>query len=345
MNVLKPFEKWGRRILVYLLAQIFAAPKRRLNLPDSPKILVIRLDPRVGNLILLTPLLTALKDKYPTAQIDLLSSPKASVLLERHPALHAIIHYEKKQLLSKNGPLRLGLRLRRSHYDLVVDAGNPTDPSLTQAVFTRLVGGPSIGSKKGGFGPFYSHAVDIDPNEHEISMRLQLLSPLNSSTTHRLPSIPQPPQHARLPTMILARPYALLNVGARLDQKKIGKEDYSRAAQRMLSACKNVVIVYGPDDSELAKKIAASETGCQLAPPTSLLELWQLIEHSHLVVSCDTGPMHMAVARQKPTFGIFVSTPQQRYGYAKSPHACVDYDPDGHWLKELENWLKLQSLQ
>ena len=60
------------------------------------------------------------------------------------------------------------------------------------------------------------------------------------------------------------------------------------------------------------------------------------------VVTCDTGPMHLAVAVGTPTFGIFVCTDPKRFGYSESPHQALDAQEGwrADYGIEMKSWLQ-----
>ncbi|MCK5688249.1 lipopolysaccharide heptosyltransferase family protein, partial [Myxococcota bacterium] len=65
MKLLKLLERVGRRFLIHLAGLLFASRQRKITLSSEPSILVVRLDERIGNLVLTTPLLSSLKERFP----------------------------------------------------------------------------------------------------------------------------------------------------------------------------------------------------------------------------------------------------------------------------------------
>jgi ADP-heptose:LPS heptosyltransferase len=114
-----------------------------------------------------------------------------------------------------------------------------------------------------------------------------------------------------------------INIGARLQEKQLEASDYHEIIQALEMLKLRVVLTYGPSERPLAEQ-SAQNTSAKLAPKTDLLELAALFHQARAVITCDTGPMHLAVALGSPTCGIFVSTPPERYGYQGKGHTCVD---------------------
>ncbi len=323
----KFFESRGRRILMEWVTWLFGARQRPLELGPQPKVLVVRLDDRVGNLVLLTPLIATLRARLPNAQIDLVASPRGLLLLEGHPTLQRIIPFIKKSLLGPMGPLRSVLTVRRERYDLAIDAGNPTQHSTLHGLLVRLSGARhTIGVSRPSRAQLVSSPVTIPAElEHEIDLRLALLSPIAGEALARSVSIRPLPDAPRIRQFCEAHPgpRALINIGARLPEKQLGLDAYQQIVEQVQQAGFTPILSFGPTEEDMARAIETSSSGI-LAPPTALLELASLMAASELVVTCDTGPMHIAVAVGTPTCGIFVTTPPERFGYATEPHICLD---------------------
>lgn len=332
MSFFKQLEIAGRHLLVWVVALVLGVRRRDVVLSDRPRILVVRLDERLGNLLLLTPLLDSLRGRFPLARIEVLVNVRGAGLLGRHPVVDEALPFRKRALMADDGPLRTLWRLRARRYDLVIDAANPTDPSATQALLVRLSGSKhSVGSTSAGFGRLYSAPVRIDASVvHEIDLRLQLLRPLPGAKVFTQMSAPMfvSPRGeggvARLPRVLAPRRWGILNVGARLADKRLDASAYASLASTMVREGVVPVVTYGPQESGLAEQVVAQSPEARLAPPTDVAELAFLMKASCCVVSCDTGPMHLAVALSVPTCGIFLSTDPARYGHATLPHRVLD---------------------
>lgn len=342
MSALKRLERGGRRFLVACVAWLLSAKRHAVTLPDAPRILVVRLDERVGNLVLLTPLLATLRERFPKAVIDVLGYAKTRVLLERHPMVSEVLAFDKRALLSARGPLRIFGFLRRRKYDLVIDAANPTDPSFTQALVTRFSGGQStIGSAHGNFNRLYSAPATIrdDGATHEIDLRLQLLAPVPGDGVVRATSLDLgPPSEPVRQFITESGRYGVLNLGARIREKWLSTEEYTALANAMADQRLACVLTWGPQEHDLAMAVRAASRNARMAPPTNLADLAAIMKAAICVVTCDTGPMHVAVAVGAPTCAIFVSTEPGRYGYAAPPNMSLTR-ASTDWLGNVIAWL------
>jgi heptosyltransferase III len=349
LSLSKRLERLGRRFLLRLLVTLLAARPRKVVLGSEPRILVVRLDERLGNLIMLTPLLDSLRARFAGARLEVLVSRRHQALLATQPAVTAVLPFDKRALFAAHGPLATPFLLRRRGYDLALDAANPTDPSVTQAIIVRLAGARhTAGFASAGFGPMFSAPAQPPAGAvHEIDLRLGLLDVLPGSERLRLPRLGELPAAASgSPLDLLLRrlagaPCVVINLGARLREKQLDAAAYARLVALVGEQGATACLTYGPGEAELARAVAERAPRAVLGPPTTVFELGNLMRAARGVISCDTGPMHLAVAVGTPTCAIFVATEPERYGYEAAPHAAVDarQAPLEAWLPAVERWL------
>ena len=327
--MLKAIERFGRNLLLKFLNRHRLPQTTQTAAPGS--ILVIRTDPRVGNVIMLTAFLKELQLAFPKSQTTLLGPAKAKILLADAPMLSTLWSFNKKKVLGDDGWLVTLQRLRKTHFDLIIDASNPTSPSTTQTLLTLSGRAPQTLSfgQPGEKSAYTLTAKPLPDQTHENLQRVQLLRPLGYTPTEpQLPDLghlvqrPCPPIEAWLDKGAL-KAFVIINIGARLQEKQLQASDYQEIIQSLELLKLNVVLTYGPSERSLAEQ-SAQNTSAKLAPPTNLLELAALFHKARAVITCDTGPMHLAVALGTPTCGIFVSTPPERYGYEGRGHTRVD---------------------
>ena len=280
---------------------------------------------------MLTAFLKEIQLAYPKARLTLLGPAKAKTLLEGSPMLTSLWCFNKKHFVGDDGWFQTLKRLKRHKFELIIDASNPTSPSTTQTILSLLGNAPH----KLGFGnesaksAYTLTAQPLSADEHENLQRVQLLTALGySPSSPQLPDlshltkVPQPKIENWLASEGI-RSFIVLNIGARLKEKQLDSNDYREIIDTITGLERDVVLTFGPSELDLAEK-ARQGTSARLAPRTNLLELAALFHRADSVVTCDTGPMHLAVALNTPTCGIFVSTSPQRYGYQTDRHTSFD---------------------
>jgi ADP-heptose:LPS heptosyltransferase len=289
-----------------------------LPLAGIRRVLVIRTDERVGNQILTTPLLRALKLGIPHAELHVLANArKASAIASRH--VDRVIPFEKRDAFRR--PWRLaGLfrDLRRARYDAVVEAGHWSGVSLTALLVARLAGGRVVvGHDRQGSRAFLSHPVTHDPaNLVEVPAKLELLRPFGLVPRGLEPETElgsdTGPARELLARLSLAPGLAILNPGARVADRRWPPASHAAVAKGLAARGLRVLVVWGPGEDAIARA-AAEGSGAALAPATDIALLAGLLRLARICVSNNSGPMHLAVAVGTPTVGVFLSGDASRW--------------------------------
>ena len=111
-------------------------------------------------------------------------------------------------------------------------------------------------------------------------------------------------------------PFVVLNPGAAWPNKRWPPDRFGAVARwlRRVHGLSSVV-TWGPGDETMAAAVVAGSAGAAcLAPPTSIADLIAIVREAALMVSGDTGPMHLAAAVGTPIVGIYGPTDAARNG-------------------------------
>lgn len=323
------------------------------------RILVVRPDNRIGNLILITPLLQMIRNAFPKAHVALLTGRSFPTLLSGHPALDEILVADQRRFI--RNPfylLRFFHRLKRSSFDLAVDASHMHSLSFTAGVLARATGAPiRLGYDRPHSDLFLNVRVPLVSGEpHEIDIHLNLVRVLIGDTereplalpswrretgdgdnTSHVPLLKAPPLY--LPVASTHRHYAeqvfakytnpyRMSVGLHLGGRR-GKqwppECFAVLMDRLVEDF-NVqpVVFWGEGDQRAAKEVQHMVKCTPLwIPPGPVERLPALIAQCSTFISSDTGPMHMAVALGIPTIAIFAVENYRRYGPRGPRHRIV----------------------
>jgi len=124
---------------------------------------------------------------------------------------------------------------------------------------------------------------------------------------------------------LVTGPYALINAGAAWPNKRWPPERFGELAAFLAEARGlTPVVLWGPGEDVLAQTIIDASSGrAVLAPPTRVRDLVALARGASLVVSGDTGPLHVATAVGTPTVSIFGPTNPERNGPWSAQDAVV----------------------
>ncbi len=132
----------------------------------------------------------------------------------------------------------------------------------------------------------------------------------------------------------LPRPRVALNVGASRAYKRWLEANWAAVADKLAERGCGVVFVGGPGDTEAIARVQSLQQhtagGLNLSGKTTLRELASVLAACDLLVSGDSGPMHLAVAVGTPTVALFGGTDPRRHGPYGTGHVVLHKPaPDG----------------
>lgn len=317
-------KRRAQRMLWHLIGAIGYTVRRRqpsttpllAGDPSVRRILLVRVD-LLGDTVLTTPAIAALRRGYPKAQIDILvQQSTASVLAGEHEVAHIITY--NPQIWGQKGGWRtaLGLirRLRKTHYDIAISVSGDIG-----SILTRLSGAKRT---VGYAGEAYPHML-TDPvpgrryevAQHETRYVLALAEAAGGilqaeDARPRLHALPR--ERQEMATMLgLARaklgrhgPIIAMHAGARNGQaKRWPIRHFAALADHLAEDMDALVVVTGaPNEAPLAHDIAlyARYPLLNVSGQTSLPQLVALLAESDVLVTGDSGPMHIACAVETP---------------------------------------------
>jgi heptosyltransferase-3 len=304
---LDPPPGLAARLLVRLARVVLPLPSARPA--QIRNLLVVRTDDRVGNALLTIPLVRALQAALPGTEVDLLLAARRARVAEGLPRLR-VIRFDKRA--GPLGYLRF-LRGLRGRYDVVIDAAHWHAFSVTSALLSRWAArGWVIGSDRGPAEIYSAAAALPAAGIPDVRARLGLGAPLGLS----LRSTPLETALGRGPSPVAGR-FAALNPGARKQDHRWPAARFAELAARLWRERElRSVVFWGPGEEALAQEVvAASPDAAELAPPTDLGQLAAAFRAADLIVTNDTGPMHLAVACGAPVLGVFLDQAGLRWSH------------------------------
>jgi len=284
--------------------------------------LIVRLG-SLGDIVHAMPVAAALRAEFPHAEIDWLVDPAYVDFLGLLPGINRRIPVDPRAF--GRGAERRHLRetvraLRRKQYDAVIDLQG----LLKSAILARSVRGrKTIGFTRRHLREplarlFYTVAVDPGDAVHVIHKNLALLSVLE--VQDRRLRFPIEAVHTPTVDSVLERygggGYMLLNPGAAWPNKRWPASRFGEVARAVKAEFDlPSLVLWGPGERGLAfEAVEASQGAADLAPPTSLVDLAGIARGARLLVSGDTGPLHVAGAVGIPVVGLFGPTRPERNG-------------------------------
>lgn len=289
---------------------------------EDPKKIIIRMPNWIGDLIMATPILTDLRDKYKNAEITVMCQKPLSELLQEDPSINEIFAFEKipNAFLRKIERRDLIFRLREGNYDLGILLTNSFSSSWW---FYR--GGVKF--RLGFPGHFRSYLLNSSPtppeNTHQVEVYKKLLESLGIPISNTLPRIFLRKEELNDAKTLLeqrgATNHKLIGIspGAAFGPSKRWPEENFLALAKKLSSDPNVRVVFVGDSSvtPFAKKVVRElDSVIDLTGATSLRMLCAIISLCDLFLTNDSGPMHIAAALKVPLIALFGSTSPEKTG-------------------------------
>ncbi len=281
-------------------------------------ILIVRLG-ALGDIVHTIPAAAALRAAFPEARIDWLVEAKHRAVLDLVMGIDRVVALEGRSLAAWADVVR---REREVAYDIALDfQGLMKSAVLARASGAARVAGFSVWHlREKGARPFYSEtdSTDGDDRAHVVWKNLRLLRVVGVDAAEVAFPLRAVASDARDQVIAAhgARKFALLNPGAAWPNKRWPPSQFGEVAAflrevRGLSS----VVLWGPGEEDLAQSVVhASGGAARLAPPTAIADLVALSREAALVVSGDTGPLHIAAAVGAPVVAVFGPTDPQRNG-------------------------------
>jgi len=311
------------------------------------KILLIRLR-LIGDVVFTTPLVRALKRRFPDARLTYLVEPEALAVVRGNPHLDEVIVAPRRAGVARiTDDLRLARRLRRERYDIAIDLhGGPRSAWLAWLsraptrigyeilgrtwMYTRAVPRPRTLRRRHSVVNQWDLLDAIDgwpaggpsPTEDAVEMRLDAAA--DKEVGRRLQAAGVTPAHELV----------VVHVSAGNPFRRWPEAAFISLVSELAAAtpARRIVLSSGPSDRQAAARIGQAARQ-SLGPAAGrvleigefdLAELRALVERSRLFVGGDTGPLHIAATTSTPIVGIYGPTEPARSAPWRDPRCATE---------------------
>lgn len=291
------------------------------------RVLVIRLD-NIGDIVLLSPSLRALREALPMAEITLMVSPAGSTVAPLLPwvddiIVHRAVWQDLSGAIPQDFDREMGLvgQLRERQFDAAVIFTSFAQSPFPPAHVCYLAGIPiRLGQSKEFGGRILSHWVKPLPDDvHQAERNLHLLESSGFKVDDRRLSLYIPPTTQRAADAILAdhgvladRPFIALAPGASCAARRYDPRRFAEVARTLTDRLGRHIVVLGSErEHKLVEPILAEDRSGEivsLVGKTSVAEMAGIIRRSSLLLANDSGPMHIADAFQRPMVILYSGT-------------------------------------
>jgi len=312
--------------------------------PDPRSILIIKLS-AIGDVVQTFPMVEALRDRYPQAQIDWLVEEGSSDLLMGHPALNRVIVSRRKSWLKRlflKGEFWATLKevkqlvsdLRDTKYDWVID----NHGLFKSGLFVFLSRGVrKIGFKlsagiadEGNYLFTHERYKPLSIERHALERYLDLIYQMGVPTGKPTLRYAVSPESLKIAERLitengfLSHPLVIIHPMARWSSKQWPIKNFIMLSDALIQKGASVILTGSPEDKDILHEIQDSTHNPQkvlnLSGRTNLKDLAGLFSLADLVLTTDTGPMHLAAAVKAPLIALFGPTAPWRTGpYGNDP--------------------------
>ena len=327
------------------------APQPRRDAWASARhVLCVRLD-GLGDVLMTSPALRALRRARPDRRLTLLTSPAGAEVARLLPEISETIVYEAPWMKVARTPdpgpdLAMVEALRRRGFDAAVIFTVNTQSALPAALLCHLAGIPLrlAHARENVYGLLTDRVPEPETalaTRHEVQRQLDLVGHVGSEPEDAHLSLRVPPGasrrvHARVAELGIDqdRPWAVVHPGASAPSRRYPAESFAEVARALVHdhGWQLVFTGSGPDEVALVEAIrrAACIDSPSLAGQLDLPCLAALLAMAPLVITNNTGPMHVAAAVGAPVVALYALTNPQHTPWGV-PSRVLSFDVPCRW--------------
>ena len=305
------------------------------------RILVCHTGAWIGDMVLLTPALRALKERYPDAHITFLLRSHVVDLMKTNPYVDSCL-VDKKEGGFFSSFIGLAQIIRDGNFDIAVVLHPTSYRNALLPFFARI---PSrIGSNYKGRGFFLSASCPAYTDIHEVQRYLSVMSLLDDSYVldgdglalreHEAALEFWHTESDRTSVKKLLQSCGVsgkdrliaVNIGSTWQTKRWDIERFGIVIRKLVAAVSDTKIVITGSVAEqgMVDQLSHIDSTINLVGKTNILELGALLELCALCLTCDSGPMHIAAAVGTPCVALFGPTSPIRHQPFGEGHTIIE---------------------
>jgi len=275
-------------------------PPKALPITNNAKSLLIIRPGGIGDAVLLATAISSLKHKYPNICITILAEQRNAGVFSLIPAVDEVFRYDSPSEF---------IQVLFGKYDVVIDT---EQWHRLSAVVARMARAPiKIGFDTNERRRMFTNRIQYDPDAYEVDNFMSLLKPLGADWQRDVsgPTLSLPLQAVSKAAQLLQPlgydSFVAVFPGASIPEKRWGADNFRKVAKMLAVFGIKIVVVGGKEDQQQGEVIAGDGFGLNLAGLTSLSETAAVIQKSSLLLSGDSGVLHIAVGLGVPTVSLF----------------------------------------
>jgi lipopolysaccharide heptosyltransferase II len=316
---------------------------------DAKNLLCVRLD-TLGDVLMTTPAIRALKQSAPDRRVTLLTSTPGSRVASLVPEIDAVLRYDPPWM--KATPWRRGEtdlemigELGALGFDAAVIFTVFSQNPLPAALCCYLAGIPLrlAHCRENPYQLLTDWVAEPEPERfirHEVRRQLDLVAAVGASTSDERLSLAVSPQATAEALSLLAEcglrldaPWLVIHPGATAASRRWPPESFAAAARELAVEHGFQLVFTGSDSERALVQAICNQIGAptlSLAGQLSLAALAALVALAPLVISNNSGPVHIAAAVGTPIVDLYALTNPQHTPW-QVPHRVLSHDVPCRW--------------
>lgn len=318
IQFLKSIDRIFGKSLIIVLSKI--KRKSSLSSKKAKNILFIR-PGGIGDAVLLLPAVKELRATFPETVIGVLCEKRNAEIFTLTDTIQHIYLYDRNLDL---------LRCIRQPYDVVIDTEQWHRLSAVVGFFTKAP--IRIGFNTNERGRLFTHTIPYSHDDYEVYSFFHLIEPLlqeKPSFDQNLPFIQPPLLPERLSLLLQKngdnKQFIAIFPGASVEERRWGGENFGRTAEILRQKGYHIVILGSfcdSQDAETMKKYV--HDSIDLTGKTSLREVVGILKQCRLLITADSGLMHLAYAIGTPTVSLFGSGIEKKWAPPGAQHIVLN---------------------
>ena len=273
----------------------------------------------IGDVLMTTPLIRALRRRFPKAKIDYWVEQWSAPVLKHNPHLNRVISFDERHALQKNPfpMLALAERVKRERYDIMF----MLDFHYLANLFAAWCRIPvRIGFDREGEGFFNTLNAQYGKRKYDVESYLGLAKLVGAHTDRKIDFFISPEEarfanaffkkHKLNPKKTIAiAPGGARNPGMDLNIKRWPADRFARVAEALVKKGWQILLIgKGLGDQAAARIVKQKAKAVDATGNIPLRKSAALIAHSAKLICNDSGPMHIAAAVGTPIVAVFGPT-------------------------------------
>jgi len=274
----------------------------------------------IGDAVLLLPAINALKSAFPDAEIDILCEKRNAGIFSLAEDINRVYLYDRDFEIFKC------LKIK---YDAVIDT---EQWHRLSAIVTHLTGAPvRVGFATNERRKLFTHEIPYSHDDYEVYSFLHLIEPLTGIPSGFQEDDPfitmdKPFSAHLLPLLKKDADIIAIFPGASVVERRWGGENFGQVAKTLQERGKEIVVLGSHDDRADADEIKKhAEDSIDLTGKTSLIDVASILKQCRLLITADSGIMHIAVAVGTPTVSLFGSGIQKKWAPRGKKHIVLNH--------------------